>query len=106
VPEQIEEVKVSTAKVAIAEASPNAVEGGAAQYINFDPEDSDRIFLRADKLVREAGLVASTSEAGRKIKEKAVHIDGRVVESLVIVVSARKTLTVRVGRKIKKVTLT
>jgi tyrosyl-tRNA synthetase len=105
VPEQIEEVKVSTAKVAIAEALPNVGEGGAAQYINSDPEDSDRIFLRADKLVREAGLVASTSEAGRKIKEKAVHIDGRVVESLVIVVSARKTLTVRVGRKIKKITL-
>ena len=106
VPEDIEEVKVSAAKVAIAEALPNAGQGGAAQNINCAPEDSDRIFLRADKLVREAGLVASTSEAGRKIKEKAVHIDGRVVESLVIVVSARKTLTVRVGRKIKKVTLT
>jgi tyrosyl-tRNA synthetase len=106
VPENIEEVKVSAAKVAIADALPNAGEGGAAQNINCDPEDSDRIVIRADKLIREAGMVSSTSEAGRKIKEKAVHIDGRVVESLAIVVSVRKALTVRVGRKIKTVRLT
>ena len=106
VPENIEEVKVSAAKVAIPDALPNAAEGGAAQNINCDPEDSDRIVVRADKLIREAGMVSSTSEAGRKIKEKAVHIDGRVVESLAIVVSVRKALTVRVGRKIKTVRLT
>ena len=106
VPENIEEVKVSAAKVTIADVLPNAGEGGAAQNINCDPEDSDRIVVRADKLIREAGMVSSTSEAGRKIKEKAVHIDGRVVESLAIVVSVRKALTVRVGRKIKTVRLT
>ena len=106
VPENIEEVKVSAAKVAIADVLPNAGEGGAAQNINCDPGDSDRIVVRADKLIREAGMVSSTSEAGRKIKEKAVHIDGRVVESLAIVVSVRKALTVRVGRKIKTVRLT
>jgi tyrosyl-tRNA synthetase len=105
VPENIEEVKVSAAKVAIPDALPNAAEGGP-QNINCDPEDSDRIVVRADKLIREAGMVSSTSEAGRKIKEKAVHIDGRVVESLAIVVSVRKALTVRVGRKVKTVRLT
>src|SRR5438445_667450 len=81
VPENIEEVKVSAAKVTIPDALPNAGEGGAAQNINCDPGDSDRIVVRADKLIREAGMVSSTSEAGRKIKEKAVHIDGRVLES-------------------------
>jgi len=106
VPENIEEVKVSAAKVTIPDALPNAGEGGAAQNINCDPGDSDRIVVRADKLIREAGMVSSTSEAGRKIKEKAVHIDGRVLESLAIVVSVRKALTVRVGRKIKTVRLT
>jgi tyrosyl-tRNA synthetase len=106
VPENIEEVKVSAAKITIPDVLPNAGEGGAAQNINCDPEDSDRIVVRADKLIREAGMVSSTSEAGRKIKERAVHIDGRVVESLAIVVSVRKALTVRVGRKIKTVRLT
>jgi ribosomal 50S subunit-recycling heat shock protein len=106
VPEYVEEVEVSTVKVAIADALPNAEEGGAAQKINSDPSDPDRVFVRADKLIREAGLVSSTSEAGRKIKERAVHINGRVVESLVIVLSGRKALTVRVGRKIKKVRFT
>jgi tyrosyl-tRNA synthetase len=106
VPENIEEVKVNAAKVTIADALPNAGEGGAAQNINCDPEDSDGIVVRADKLIREAGMMSSTSEAGRKIKERAVHIDGTVVESLAIVVSVRKALTVRVGRKIKTVRLT
>src|ERR1700757_1357463 len=106
VPENIEEVRVSAAKVTVPDALPNAGEGGAAQNINCDPEDSDGIVVRADKLIREAGMVSSTSEAGRKIKEKAVQIDGRVVESLAIVVSVRKALTVRVGRKIKTVRLT
>jgi tyrosyl-tRNA synthetase len=106
VPENIEEVKVNAAKVTIADALPNAGEGGAAQNINCDPEDSDGIVVRADKLIREAGMMSSTSEAGRKIKERAVHIDGTVVESLAIVVSVRKALTVRVGRRIKTVRLT
>lgn len=106
VPEEVEAVEVSVAKVSIADALPNSGEGGAAQEINSDPSDSDRVFLRADKLIREAGLAASTTEAGRKIKEKAVQIEGKVVESLAIVVSARKALTVRVGRKLKKVRFT
>jgi tyrosyl-tRNA synthetase len=106
VPEGVEEVAISAAKVRVADIAPNSSEGGAAQNINSDPSDADRIFLRADKLIREAGLVTSTTEAGRKIKEKAVHINGQVVNGLVIAVSPKRVLTVRVGRKIKKVTLT
>jgi len=105
VPEEVEAIEVNVAKVRTADASPNSG-GGAAQNINSDPSDADRVFLRADKLIREAGLALSTSEAGRKIKEKAVQIEGKVVESLVIVVSARRALTVRVGRRMKKVILT
>jgi tyrosyl-tRNA synthetase len=106
VPEGVEEVAISAAKVRVVDIVPNSSEGGAAQNINSDPSDADRIFLRADKLIREAGLVTSTTEAGRKIKEKAVHINGQVVNGLVIAVSPKRVLTVRVGRKIKKVTLT
>ncbi len=106
VPEGVEEVAISAAKVRVADIVPNSSEGGAAQNVDSDPSDADRIFLRADKLIREAGLVTSTTEAGRKIKEKAVHINGQVVNGLVIAVSPKRVLTVRVGRKIKKVTLT
>jgi tyrosyl-tRNA synthetase len=101
VPEEVEEVHVSAAKVRTADVLPDA-EQGAGQNINRDSTE-DPIFVRADKLIREAGLVASASEAGRKIKERAVHADGQLITSLVIVVSAKKSLTLRVGRKLKRV---
>jgi len=62
--------------------------------------------VRADKLLKEAGLASSTTEAGRKIKEKAVSINSQVLAGLAILVSGTKPLTVRVGRKIKLVWLT
>src|SRR5882762_5711526 len=102
VPESVEEVRVSVAKIRIADPR----EGGAAQKISAEPGEPDRFPVRADKLIKEADLVASTTEAGRKIKESAVSVDGVVLNHLVIVVSAGKPLNVRVGRKIKKVVLT
>ena len=105
-PENLEEASVSLAKVKAADVSPPAGEGGSTQNINSDPADTDRAFIRADKLLKEAGLAASTTEAGRKIKEKAVSVEGVVLNQLMIVVSLRKALTVRMGRKIKKIVLT
>ena len=66
--------------------------------------------VRLDKLLPLIGLAASGSEAGRKIKEGAVRVDNvvsRVNAVLLELDSAvHTTMTVRVGRKIKKVTLT
>jgi hypothetical protein len=45
------------------------------------------------------------SEAGRKIKEKAVSIDGKVVAHPVAAQQPGSTVTLRVGRKIKRITL-
>ncbi len=102
-PQNLDEVRISVAKVRVAETLPNASEGGAAQVITSDVSGAQ--VLRADKLVREAGLSSSTAEAGRKIKEKAVHINGRLVEALAILVSTREPLIIRVGKKIKKILL-
>jgi len=106
VPEDVEEVQVSIAKIRAADVVPNSGEGGAAQNINSDPSDPDRVFVKADKLIREAGLVSSATEAGRKIKERAVLINGQALTSLALVVSASKPLTVRLGRKMKRVVFT
>ena len=109
VPENLDEVKVSAAKVNgtrvnIAAVAPDAGEGGAAQRITSDLSDPE--ILRADKLVREAGLAASTSEAGRKIKEGAVNINGHDIERPAILVHTGEPLVIRVGKKVKKVFLT
>jgi tyrosyl-tRNA synthetase len=102
-PQGLDEVRVNVASVRIADALPNAGEGGGAQVITSDLSDPE--ILRADKLVREAGLAASTAEAGRKIKEKAVNINGHDIERPAILVHPGEPLVVRVGKKMKKVFL-
>jgi tyrosyl-tRNA synthetase len=58
--------------------------------------------IRLPKLLVALGLAASGSEANRKIAEKAVRIDGEVVESLLIGVgSLPERLTVRLGKRAK-----
>jgi len=104
VPENLDQVQISTALIRIADALPDSGEGGGAQVITSDVSDAE--VLRADKLIREAGFASSTAEAGRKIKEKAVHINGQVIRGLAILVSPKEPLLVRVGKKIKRVVLT
>jgi tyrosyl-tRNA synthetase len=104
VPENVEQTEVSIARIRIADALPDSAEGGGAQLITSDPSNAE--VLRADKLIREAGLASSTGEAGRKIKERAVHINGKVIVALAILVSSREPLLVRVGKKIKRIVLT
>ncbi len=108
-PENVDEVSVSTAriggvKVNIANVVPDSREGGGPQIITSDLSDPE--ILRVDKLVREAGLAVSTAEAARKIKERAVHINGHIIERPVALVHPAEPLVVRVGKKIKRVVLT
>ena len=100
VPEDLEKVEVSASVV----KPSGSGDGSAAQRI--DCSDGEGMLVRADKLLKEAGLASSTTEAGRKIKEKAVSINSQVLAGLAILVSGTKPLTVRVGRKIKLVWLT
>jgi tyrosyl-tRNA synthetase len=114
VPESVEEVRVDgtkikeatvdEAKVAMAQVVPDeSNEGGAAQFVTSDMSDFD--VIRADKLLQAAGLAASVSEAGRKIKEEAVRINGYLIERPAIRVSPSKPLVVRVGKRVKRVWL-
>jgi tyrosyl-tRNA synthetase len=106
VPEEAQRVAVEVSRVRAADTMPDSGQGGASQNINSDPSDPTRLSIRTDKLVKEAGLAASVAEAGRKIREKAVSINGQLVQSYVIVVSTNSALTLRVGRGIKLVSLT
>ena len=103
VPEDLPEVKILIAKVRIADVAPDSNEGGNAQDVTSNLSDIE--VLRADKLIREAGFVVSTTEGSRRVKEKAVHINGHVIESLAIRVCPQEPLVVRVGKKVKRVLL-
>jgi tyrosyl-tRNA synthetase len=103
VPQSLDQVEISIARIRIADALPDSSEGGGAQVVATDLSNAE--VLRVDKLIREVGLASSTAEAGRKIKEKAVHINGKTIERPAILVSPKEPLIVRVGKKIKRVVL-
>jgi len=98
VPEDVEEVAVKLAEV--------------SQLISH-PSDPDHpgagMPLNLSKLLARAGLAASVSEAGRKIKEKAVYVDGQLVGTPVIHRGTagdpafREVMVIRLGRKTKKI---
>ena len=94
-PESLEEVALSLSDVV----------GSSSSSAN--PEQGEP--LRLDKIIARAGLASSASEANRKIKEKAVRVDGEVVTTPVIYrgklgdPAFRETVIVRVGRQTKRV---
>jgi len=105
-PEEVEMVEISTAIVRAGDVMPDAGQAGPAQNIDCDLTEQNPIVMRADKMIKEAGLAGSTSEAGRKIRERAAEINGQVVVTAVVLVSGRQPLTVRVGKRVKRVRLT
>jgi len=92
------------------------IAAGSGEPIGVQPPPADVLVLaadlgldtavpvRIDKLLAEAGLAESASDAGRKIKQKAVAIDGEAVEKLKLAVPRpSRPLVVRAGRSIKQV---
>jgi tyrosyl-tRNA synthetase len=90
VPEDVEEVSVKLAEV---QASRTEATSGPDRRIKLD------------KLLARIGLADSVSDAVRKIKQKAVKVDGELKTEPVIFWKHGQVMTVRVGRKIKKVRL-
>src|SRR3954465_14456226 len=82
-PENIEEVSVSVADIA----------------------GKDAGSIKLDKLVARCGMADSASDAQRKIKQGAVKVDGEVKKEPALALKTPVTLTLRVGRLIKKVAI-
>jgi tyrosyl-tRNA synthetase len=106
-----------------ADAAAKAAEDWAKQFQKDEvPEDVEEVSvaladvctkegngIRLDRLLVKVGLVQSASEGGRKIKEKAVRVNGELHDSPIINLkpdSALPELSLRVGRKIKKTVIT
>jgi tyrosyl-tRNA synthetase len=97
VPESVEEITVR-----IADLAPIA-EGGVSQPVTWDGSNDQRFVIKTEKLLRQAGLASSGAEAVRKIKERAVNLNGVIVEAIAIGISPDKPITVKIGRKVKRV---
>jgi tyrosyl-tRNA synthetase len=89
IPEGVEEASIPAAAVL---AEPGSSNGSCA--------------VRVDKLLKEAGLAASRTEAERKIKEGAVAIDGSPVTTPIVNVTGHEGVMVRVGKRVKRIRLT
>jgi tyrosyl-tRNA synthetase len=59
-----------------------------------------------DKLLALTGLADSVSEAGRKLKQNAVRVNGEVTTDPALAWNSATDLTLRVGKKIKRVRFT
>jgi tyrosyl-tRNA synthetase len=90
-PETAEEASVSAA-VVVADAKDAASSKGSCE-------------VRIHKLLKEACLAPSRTEAERKIKEGAVAIDGQVVTAPVANVPTDAGFLLRVGKRVKRVRL-
>jgi len=88
-------------------ALPEDVEQVSVPFADVATKDGDGI--RADRLLVQAGLASSASEATRKIKENAVRVNGEPLSGAVINIApdpaGSMSVTVQLGRKIKKVTI-
>jgi tyrosyl-tRNA synthetase len=108
VPQEIEtcEVKIDSVRTDALDGSVPK-EGGLGVRCFGDASDyKNRIAIRVERLVRQAGLAASNTEAVTKLKSKAVSINGiGLGEKDLVVICTLRELTLRVGRRMKIVHL-
>jgi tyrosyl-tRNA synthetase len=102
VPENLEEVEIEYLVVRAEEIALDHNESGPAQSLGGSGKQ--RRYLRIDKLLKESGLAASRSEAIRKINEKAVRLDGQLIEGTAAF-EVPDSFVLRLGKKMKKVHL-
>jgi tyrosyl-tRNA synthetase len=91
VPESIEEITIPAASVLV-----DAKEGASSP-------SNGSYAVRVDKLLKEAGLAASRTEAERKIKEGGVTINGTLATGPLVELAGEDRLLVRVGKRVKRV---
>ena len=100
VPENVEQVEIQLSSVI-----PEGKGGGAVRDVSEFAEDSFPV--RIDKLIRQAGLATSNTEAAAKVKSGAVSIAGQNVSAQEVLVNMplNQDVVVRVGRQMRKVRL-
>ena len=103
IPQELDCVDVRLADVVLEGQGGGAVRVIARQAV--DP--GDRYLIRVDKLIRQAGLSNSNTEAATRVKSGAVTIDGESIgpEEFLVYMAANLYAVLRVGRRIKKVRL-
>jgi tyrosyl-tRNA synthetase len=94
-----------------AEAAVKAGDDWAQQFQKGGvPDDIEEVTVEApsdsyklDKLLAKVGLADSGTDAGRKLKQNSVKVNGETVNDPTKSLPTKEPVTLQVGRKIKKV---
>jgi tyrosyl-tRNA synthetase len=73
------------------------------EYVNEVVMEETEGGIRLDKLLFRVDLAESVTDAARKLKQKAVKVNGEVQTNPVIRIDVRQPFVLQVGRKIRKV---
>lgn len=103
VPESIEAVSIRLARV---DAQKDLLSTAENSYFPLDDPKLPNIRLVwFDKVMTEAGIAASRTEAGRKISANAVQVNGTKIMRPLVAIQLQSQKTVRVGKVLKKVSI-
>ncbi len=100
-----------------ADAAAKAAEDWAKQFQKDEiPQDVEEVeaavevtaegLVRIDKLLARVGLADSVSDAVRKLKQKAVKVNGEAKTDPLVSLDLKQPILLQVGRKIKRVRVT
>jgi tyrosyl-tRNA synthetase len=85
--------------------TPENVEKLDVPYLEVAAAGRDGHAVKLDKLLARCGLAESVSDASRKIKQKAVRVNGDVQTELILPVQLPAELLLRVGRNMRRVAI-
>jgi tyrosyl-tRNA synthetase len=84
---------------------PESVERVTIKYDEVAAKAPDGTAVKLDKLLARCGLAESVSDGLRKIKQKAVRVDGEVKSEPILHIQVPAEVTVRVGRLLRRVSI-
>jgi tyrosyl-tRNA synthetase len=102
-PEIADEAAQNWARQFQKDETPENLEQVAVSYADVAVKSGDGSAIKLDKLLARCGMAESATDAVRKIKQKAVRVDGAVVSEPILPVTLPAELTLRVGRLMKRV---
>jgi tyrosyl-tRNA synthetase len=84
---------------------PEDIETVRVKFADVAAKSPDGSAVKLDKLVARCGMADSVSDALRKVRAKAVKVDGEVKDDPILPLKVPAEVTLRVGRLLKKVSI-
>jgi tyrosyl-tRNA synthetase len=105
VPDDVELVEVVADNVRLGNVIPDEEKRGGGALRDVSEFADDSFPVRIDKLIRQAGLASSNTEAAARIKSGAVSIAEQSIgpDEVLVNMPLSQEVVLRVGRRIKRV---